>query len=198
MEIYLIRHTTPDVAKGVCYGHADIDVTDTFHTEASLIKAYLPASIQQVHSSPLQRCRKLAEVLFPQTHIQYHDALKEINCGDWELKNWDDIAKADLQPWMEDFVNVCIPNGENYVQLHERSAHLFDQLTQTAPAAIVTHGGVIRSILSHITGTPLKDSFNKFSLHYGCVVKIIIENNQYTYDIIHNIIPAEAETHKPK
>ncbi len=198
MEIYLIRHTTPDVAKGICYGQADIDVTETFHAEASLIKDYLPAGIQQVHSSPLQRCRKLAELLFPQTSIQYHDALKEINCGDWELKRWDDIAKAEIQPWMEDFVNVCIPNGENYVQLHERCALLFDQLIQTSPAAIVTHGGVIRSILSHITNTALKDSFNKFSLHYGCVVKITIENDHYAYNIIHNIIPLEAETHKPK
>ncbi|MEX6691172.1 alpha-ribazole phosphatase [Danxiaibacter flavus] len=198
MEIYLIRHTTPDVARGICYGQADIDVTDSFHTEASLIKAYLPASIQQVHCSPLQRCRKLAELLFPQALIQYHDALKEINCGDWELKKWDDIDKAEIQPWMEDFVNVCIPNGENYVQLHERCSLLFDQLIQNAPAAIVTHGGVIRSILSHITSTPLKESFNKFSLHYGCVVKITMENSQYAYNIVHNIIPPEVETHKPK
>ena len=35
MEIYLVRHTTPDVAKGICYGQADIDVTATFLAEAA-------------------------------------------------------------------------------------------------------------------------------------------------------------------
>jgi len=33
MEIYLIRHTTPDVAKGICYGQTDLDVANTFEEE---------------------------------------------------------------------------------------------------------------------------------------------------------------------
>ncbi|MDH7461754.1 alpha-ribazole phosphatase [Chitinophagaceae bacterium 26-R-25] len=184
MEIYLIRHTTPDVPKGVCYGQSDLDVTDTFHQEASRIKALLPASIQHVHCSPLQRCRKLAELLFPQTAVQFHDGLKEMNFGSWELKKWDEIAGTEMQQWMEDFVNVSTPHGENYVQLYERSVKLFDQLIQPAPVAIVTHGGVIRSILSYITNTPLKDSFPAFPLQYGCVVKITKEDTQYKYKMI--------------
>ncbi|TAH03053.1 MAG: hypothetical protein EAZ16_08610 [Sphingobacteriales bacterium] len=39
--------------------------------------------------------------------------------------------------------------------------------TQQQPAVIVTHGGVIRSILSFITNTQLADSFKVFKLHYG-------------------------------
>lgn len=192
MEIYLIRHTTPDVPRGVCYGQADIDVAASFRNEASLIKPHLPTTIQQVHSSPLQRCRKLAELLFPQTPIQFHNDLKEISCGDWELKNWDDIAKEELQPWMDDFVNVRIPNGENYVQLHARSTVLFDRLISNEPAVIFTHGGVIRSILSYITDTPLRESFDAFSLNCGCVVKIVKEGDQFSYDILHNVKPENA------
>jgi alpha-ribazole phosphatase len=66
MEIYLIRHTTPQVESGTCYGQADLDVTETFELEASIIQQHLPAHITQVHSSPLQRCRKLADYLFPE------------------------------------------------------------------------------------------------------------------------------------
>ena len=69
MEIYLIRHTTPLVAKGVCYGQSDLDVTETFIPEADIIKAHLPSNIQQVYSSPLQRCTKLAAHLFPAKDI---------------------------------------------------------------------------------------------------------------------------------
>lgn len=30
MDIYLIRHTTPAIAKGICYGQTDLDVTANF------------------------------------------------------------------------------------------------------------------------------------------------------------------------
>ena len=26
MEIYLVRHTTPNIKKGICYGQTDIDI----------------------------------------------------------------------------------------------------------------------------------------------------------------------------
>lgn len=86
MEIYLIRHTTPAVEKGVCYGQSDLDVTDSFIAEAMAIKPHLPEHIEQVHSSPLQRCSKLAQYLFPMHAHTHHDDLMEINCGHWELK----------------------------------------------------------------------------------------------------------------
>jgi alpha-ribazole phosphatase len=197
MEIYLIRHTTPDVAKGVCYGQSDLDVTATFAAEAELIRTYLPADIQQVYSSPLQRCSKLAQYLFPQHTAIYHNDLMEINCGQWELQLWDDIPQHEIDPWMKDYVNVRIPGGENYVDVYERVVKQFEQAAVGEhPAAIVAHGGVIRSILAHITGTSLLDSFNAFPLHYGCVAKITASGGQLTHIMLHNV-PTTKETHKP-
>ena len=197
MEIYLIRHTTPDVAKGVCYGQTDLDVTESFLHEATIIRKYLPGNIQQVYSSPLQRCSKLAQHLFPLHAIQFHRDLMEINCGLWEMKRWDDIPKATIDPWMEDFVNVRIPEGENYIDLHERVNKSFNDIAKKPfPAVIVAHGGVIRSILAGITNTPLIDSYAAFSLHYGCVITIEKIDGQMQHKILSNI-PHEKETHKP-
>ena len=28
MQVYLIRHTTPNIAKGICYGQTDMDVEE--------------------------------------------------------------------------------------------------------------------------------------------------------------------------
>jgi len=197
MEIYLVRHTAPDVAKGICYGQADIDVTATFLTEAAIIKKYLPENIATVYSSPLKRCKKLAEHLFVGHTIQLHDDLKEINCGQWELKVWDDIPKAVIDPWMKDFVTVRIPDGESYEDLYHRVKNVFLYMQQKAtPAIIVAHGGVIRSILSYITNTPLKDSFTAFTLHYGCVIKISSINDTLQHEVLSNIVH-EKETHKP-
>ncbi|MEP7143165.1 MAG: histidine phosphatase family protein [Ferruginibacter sp.] len=62
--------------------------------------------------------------------------------------------------------------------------------------AIVAHGGAIRSILSYIASTQLADSFKVFSLHYGCVVKIIADNGSLRNEVLSNIT-REKETHKP-
>lgn len=197
MEIYLVRHTAPNVAKGICYGQADIDVTATFLTEAAVIKKHLPENIETVYSSPLKRCKKLAEHLFTGHSIQLHNDLKEINCGQWELQAWNDIPKAIIDPWLKDFVTVRIPGGESYEDLHHRVKKVFVQIQQKAtPAIIVAHGGVIRSILSYITNTPLKDSFAVFKLYYGCVIKISTIDGNIQHEVLSNIVH-EKETHKP-
>jgi alpha-ribazole phosphatase len=197
MEIYLVRHTEPDVAKGVCYGQTDIDVTKTFLSEASIIQKHLPTTVAAVYSSPLQRCRKLTEHLYPGCSIQQHKELMELNCGSWEMKKWDDIPAEEIIPWMNDFVNVCTPGGESYADLYKRVSKIFDQIHQQAkPAVVVAHGGVLRSILAYITDTALKDSFSVFTLHYGCVIKISFSNNNFLHEILSNI-PHEKETHKP-
>jgi alpha-ribazole phosphatase len=193
VNIYLIRHTKPAVARGVCYGQADIDVVETFIDEAQKIKPFIPTNIEVIYSSPLQRCRKLAEQLFTQPiHLQHE--LKEIHCGEWELREWDAIPKQELQPWMDDFVEVRIPGGESYVDLYKRTSRFFDKVVQEKKsAAIVTHGGVIRSILAHVTNTPLKNSFNQFAIHYGCVAHI----NSSGYNMLYNF-SAEKEQHRPQ
>ncbi|MEJ7589238.1 MAG: alpha-ribazole phosphatase family protein [Ferruginibacter sp.] len=212
MEIYLIRHTAPDIAKGVCYGQADVDVTGSFLTEAAVIKQYLPKNVTAVYSSPLQRCKKLAAHLFAGHKIHLHDELKEINCGRWELKLWDAIPKDEIDPWIGN-LEIRIPGGESYTEVFQRAATCFDKiidlhrpgnpqsptggLPEGVPGlVIVAHGGVIRSILSHITHTPLHDSFKVFSLHYGCVIKIIQQQNSLLHEVLSNI-PQETETHKP-
>jgi alpha-ribazole phosphatase len=198
MEIFLIRHTTPAVEKGICYGQTDLDVTETFLAEAAVIKQHLPESIARVYSSPLQRCKKLAEHLFPQKPVSLHTDLMEINCGRWEMQPWNDIPRHEIDPWMNDFVTVPTPGGESYVDLHQRVVAVFEEIAKPPqPTAIVAHGGVIRSILSHITQTALIDSFNAFTLHYGCVAKIYYQNDKVQHELLYNIPPNEKEQHKP-
>ncbi len=198
MDIYLIRHTTPKVNKGICYGQADLDVTESFFEEVKNIVPHLPDEITHVYSSPLQRCKKLAIALFENHAIQYHDDLMELNCGDWELQTWNDIPKPEIEPWLEDFVQLPVPNGESYTQMHTRVIERFKQINQTGKTSvIVAHGGVLRSILAHITQTPLKESFDVFKCHYGCVVKISQANNAFAYEMLYNVSLAGKEWHRP-
>src|ERR1700760_2016001 len=84
-DIYLIRHTTPAVAKGICYGQTDLDITESFAAEAGIIRQHLPEDIALVYSSPLQRCARLARHLFPTHLVSLQDDLMEVFCGDWEM-----------------------------------------------------------------------------------------------------------------
>ncbi len=198
MEIYLIRHTTPKVEKGICYGQADLDITETFLEEVEAIKPHLPSDEIKVYSSPLQRCKKLADALFDGLAIDVHDDLMELNCGQWELLPWNDIPKEEIQPWMDDFVNVAVPKGESYVDLHNRVVKRFNEIvSKQESAVIVAHGGVLRSILSHITSTPLKESFDAFTLHYGCVVKIKVTEDKMTHELLYNYSRQGKEWHRP-
>lgn len=198
MEIYLIRHTTPKVEKGICYGQADLDITETFLEEVEAIKPHLPSDEIKVYSSPLQRCKKLADALFDGLVIDVHDDLMELNCGQWELLPWNDIPKEEIQPWMDDFVNVPVPKGESYVDLHNRVVKRFNEIvSKQESAVIVAHGGVLRSILSHITSTPLKESFDAFTLHYGCVVKIKVTEDKMTHELLYNYSRQGKEWHRP-
>lgn len=172
MEIYLIRHTKPAIDTGICYGQADIDVADSFEEEAAIIKKQLPAALH-IYSSPLKRCYQLASYLYPQSIIEQHAHLKEMHFGEWELQSWDAIPQETFNIWMEDFVNVRVPGGENYIDLYNRTISFYDHIiSKDQPAAIFTHSGNIRSILSYVNNVPLSESFLKFKIGYGEVVRI--------------------------
>lgn len=179
MEIYLIRHTTPNIEKGICYGQLDIDVTSSFEDEATKITTAITIETDTiVYSSPLKRCTKLASKF--SKNIIIDERLMELNFGDWENHKWDNIPKLELDLWMNDFVNVKIPNGEAYTDLFKRATEVFYEITSNNSNKIIiaTHGGVIRSIITKINKIPLSKSFD-FKIEYGEIFKIIKQNNSY-------------------
>lgn len=166
MEIYLVRHTTPDIEKGICYGQSDIGLTKDCEKEFKNIIRQLPEhSSFKVYSSPLKRCISLANLLSEE--VIADEKLMELNFGNWELLSWDDIPQHEITPWMKDFVNVTIPNGESYIDLQERVlSFINDLIALNTSCIIITHAGVIRTLLAHILNIPLKDSF-KIKIKYG-------------------------------
>lgn len=171
MGIYLVRHTTPNIEKGICYGQTDLNITATFEEEFDKIKQQIPLQKEiKLYSSPLLRCKVLAESF--DKEVIYDDRLKELDFGDWEMKAWDAIPKKELDPWMQDFVNVAVPNGESYVQLWNRVKAFFSAIDDIdQQIIIVTHAGPMRAILAHHRRILLKDSFS-IKIKYGEVFKI--------------------------
>ena len=173
MEVYLVRHTETVCEKGICYGQADVDLSEPFQNYFEIIKDQVPADAL-FYSSPLQRCATLANYL-SDTNYQTDSRLMEMNFGEWELQNWDAISPEAINPWMNDFVNIKVPEGESFVELYTRVVDFMtielQQSNPSKPIVLITHAGVIRSILCQISGLPLKDAFQN-KVDFGSVIKI--------------------------
>ncbi|MEM7768809.1 MAG: alpha-ribazole phosphatase family protein, partial [Pseudomonadota bacterium] len=122
MALILVRHTTPAVALGICYGQTDLDVRESFPEEAQAVSDALP-KFDRIVTSPLQRCRKLADAMakasgFP---VEQDPRLIEMDFGSWEGTPWSDIPRAELDAWAADFLNARPHGGESVAVLRART-----------------------------------------------------------------------------
>jgi len=181
MEIYLVRHTKPTAGKEICYGQTDVPIDmSCFEATVKTILTELPKTIDAVYSSPVERCRlltlRLQKDLYPEILIKYDDRLKEMNFGDWENKAWNDIDPPQLNKWMNDFVHEPAPGGESFTDVYNRAKQFIGNLQQKNfnCVLIVAHAGTIRSLVSYLQATDLKQAFN-FPCDFGSVTRFVIE-----------------------
>lgn len=143
----MLRHTRPDIDEGVCYGHSDLDVAASFEQESDAVLVRLPA-VSYIVSSPLRRCRKLANKIAAHHGyaVQIDPRLKEMNFGRWEGLAWDRIPRAELDAWAADFYFARPHGGESVADLKARVDSAISELRCTpGKGLVVTHGGVVRA-----------------------------------------------------
>jgi alpha-ribazole phosphatase len=184
MEIYLIRHTTPTIEKGICYGQSDIPLAETFDVERKTLLAGLPEQVDAVYSSPLSRCYQLAELIHRTQRLTTDKRLLEMNFGDWEMKKWEAINQDELNSWMKDFVEVRVPGGESFVDLQMRVRDFMEELIskKLEKVAIVTHAGVIRCFVASVLEMSLKNAF-KMDLGYASITKIHLHEDRHLHKL---------------
>jgi len=188
VDIYIVRHTSVNVEKGLCYGQAEVNLFSTFLQEANDTARLIPDK-QSAYTitSASRRCVQLAEVLAKRPVVQDR-RLMELHFGDWELKRWDDIEPDILEMWMQDFVNIRCPGGESYTDLYNRSIECFKEISSknNQNVIIVTHAGVIRCFLSYALEIPFQKTFD-IRLAYGGVTKLVFEDNNYSVEFINRV-----------
>ena len=188
MEIVLIRHTSVVVDDNICYGQSELELTDDFYKEAQRVKGHLPDHKDLAFmSSPSTRCVKLANYL-SQGQVETDIRLLEFNFGLWELKNWDDIPTNELNNWMNDYNYTRCPEGESYEEFFQRCQHFFEELItkNRSIVVIVTHGGVIRALISHVLKIPLENSFS-LQIDLGSLSQLTIEQQMARVNFINRI-----------
>lgn len=148
MYLRLIRHTRPHVEPGICYGQSDLDVCESFEEEVLEVLRNLPTTVELVYASPLKRCSALATKIAEARNLPlvFDERLKELNFGEWEMKNWNEIPSDELKIWMDSFVSERCPGGESYMDLQQRVHEFFTEVKARPHQhiAIITHAGVIK------------------------------------------------------
>lgn len=178
MDIYLVRHTAPRIAAGICYGRSDVDVAQSFAADLEQVRGKLAHVVTaHIYSSPLQRCSKLAQAL--SLGAVTHDArLQELHFGDWELQPWNAIPRDALDRWGNAYVDEAPPAGESFADLHRRAVAFLDEVkTGADTTVVVTHGGVIRALLAEAMRVPLADAF-RLQVNYSSVTQLRLEGNK--------------------
>jgi len=147
--LHLIRHPKPVVEAGICYGRLDLEAENTAEV-AERLCAEVPLGLP-VWSSPLRRCRALAEHLHPAPQLD--ERLVEMDFGCWEGVRWDNVPRAELDAWAADIAGYAPPGGESPLMLQRRALDFVAGLA-VPEAVIVTHAGVIRTLLAYWQNLP--------------------------------------------
>ena len=163
MIIHLIRHGQTDWnLEGKLQGTQDIPLNTRGHSEAKKLGMRLKAwPVNKVIVSPLLRARQTADASFNDYTII--EGFREIELGEWEGMTkatlWHHRPDlADNAPF--DTVETAAKNGESWRDLLARASETFKQVIDTsAPTdtiVIVTHGGVIKTLVADLLAMPLK------------------------------------------
>lgn len=167
--LYLVRHGETVLHKGICIGQTDISLADEgiAHISQKTLPQLLALQPEnpRIIASPLRRTMQTAEILDRELKvgIETEPALKEIDLGKWDglpfsyiQKNWPEAYKQRGK----DFAHFRTPNGESFFDVQQRALEAVLPLCRAPESLIlVTHAGVIRTLLCAANQTPLQELF---------------------------------------
>ena len=116
---------------------------------ADLAERLAHEPIDVVMTSDILRARQTGEPLAKALGVPVitHPGVREIYAGDWEMDtNWWDYVRV-IQSWQTD-LSASIPGGENGVGFFGRFDEAISELEDYQYAAVVSHGGALRTWLA--------------------------------------------------
>ena len=136
---------------------------------------------QYVIASPLKRCIRTAELIWPGQEILIEPMLRECDFGAYERKTYEELKnEPEYIRWMESGGMTAFPGGEDQTDFRRRCAdgvkqwigRLFEKDADSA--AFVVHGGTIMAALEALAKLPEQDGrdpggrFYRWQAENGC------------------------------
>ena len=138
MELILIRHgTTQGNLEKRFIGTLDVPLLPQGEELARRVGPTLPG-VEHIYRSPLRRCLRTAELLWPGVPMTVVDELRESDFGPFEGKNHEELKDDPLyQAWIgmgehPDFANM--PVGESAQQVTDRVSRGLEKVAADAAA----------------------------------------------------------------
>lgn len=154
VNVYLLRHGKT-VGEPALYGRTDIAVEDKVQNQICAQLLEKDWAIQKVVSSPLIRCRHLAEKLIearPELTLDICDDIQELDFGDLDGKPFDTIGEQwpMLEQFWQDPASNTLPNAESLMSFNTRISVYWEQFVDNVAedTLIICHGGTVRMILA--------------------------------------------------
>ena len=166
LTIHLIRHgATAANQVGQYVGITDLPLTlESADQLEKLQQNDIYPEVQQVYAGPLKRCGQTAILIYPGQDMIPVPNLTEYNFGDFEGKTGNELdADENYKAWIGGKLEAP-PNGETTKDFTVRICLGFRQVVEDmlshniTEAAIITHGGVIMSLLD-ACGLPRRQKF---------------------------------------
>ncbi len=166
--IHFIRHgAISPTLKGRYIGTTDVPLSEDGKIDIRRLDAtadYPYAKV--VFTSPLKRCTQTAKLIYPDIEPLVIDQLTECSFGEWENKTADELRGDEtFARWLAGDSSVKPPRGESNADFTRRICLMFESIvdglikTGTTDAAIVTHGGVMNTLLA-VYGIPQAKPFD--------------------------------------
>lgn len=183
-RLLLIRHAETDLAGTFC-GHSDPHLNAQGRGQVGrLIDDLEGYSIERVYTSDLQRAQQTAWAIARHFDAECHirAGLREIHFGRWEGLPWSEINLRDPEEasrWMKEYPRGNFPEGEDMRCFHARVRQEIEFLIDeedTKSVAVVTHGGVIRAVLTQFTQVSSEEAWRRTKEH-TVVIPIEISSN---------------------
>jgi alpha-ribazole phosphatase len=176
VALYLIRHLEPRGARGMCYGRQDLPCDPgALASGAAAIRAQLPEHVppSSVFTSPLSRCRALAQELATPHAACICDELIELDFGAWEGRRWDSLPRDEIDAWTQDVWHYRPGGGESAAMVEERWCRWYGAVVSLGLESViaVTHAGMIRAALAASGRLPREEAASA-SIAFGSVHRI--------------------------
>lgn len=183
--VLLIRHAQTDWNKtGRWQGHIDIPLNEKGHYQADLLAQRLANwPIKAIYTSDLKRATQTAAPIGAKLGLVpvKEPALRERNGGSYQGMTGEELQARFGEEWRRVRQDgFAPPNGESSLELAVRMNTAFQQIVSQHEwdmIAVVSHGGALRVLISHILGLPLGRPAS-FSLR-GNTGLSIIEINEH-------------------
>lgn len=184
MQLDLLRHGECE-GGAIFRGSTNVNLLPSGFNTMRAVCETTAQDWELIISSPMQRCFAFASYLAKKNAIPLvaDERLREMSFGVWEGCEISQIWREQgdlMRGWSHNPLEYTPPGGEPLVALLARVTEFFDELALSyghKKILLVTHGGVIRSLLGHFLGMS-PANMNRFDVPYASLSRVLVFDDE--------------------